>query len=413
MPQVSRGRRASHKEQPTADMAGGVRLSIGLILLGIILRLVVSGISKGTNDAAAWFRFGDEINHHGLIDTYRMDPEFNHPPIPAYWAAVCARISGSEDSSWHDSIFTCAFKLPVVLADGAGIYLLWLIWRKRTNPPGAVRVAAWFALSLDAILISAYHCNTDPIYVMLCLLCAYLLERQRHLAAGLALGAAINIKLIPVLLIVPMLLTVKNRTQAFRFVAGLALWVLPFVPLLVLARKAFLTNVLMYNSMVDRWGIDYFLLLGEEKWSPANHGEQLTAVYYAYARYLIFALILSWALLTRWLRKWSAYEIAAVTFAIFLIFVPGFGVQYTVMLGLLLFAIRPVWASVYAWIAGLFALSAYWIYWTGSFPLLSRWSLTLLPEPAGMLGLITWIFVIATVVLVVALPVRPANRIIA
>jgi Gpi18-like mannosyltransferase len=304
MPQVSRGRGTIDKQEAEAEALKGTRWSVALIALGIVLRLAIAVTSKGTNDAAAWLRFGDEINQHGLIETYRSDRDFNHPPIPAYWAALCAQISGSEDSPLHDSIFTIVFKLPVIVADCAGIYLLWLIWRSRNDNAGALRVAAWFALSLDAILISAYHCNTDPIYVMLCLLCAYLLEKMRYLVAWLALGAAINIKLIPVLLIVPLLLTARNRYQAMRFIAGLALWVLPFVPLLILARKAFLANVLMYNSMVDRWGIDYFLLLGQSKWTPANHGEQLAAVYYAYARYLIFALILLWALLSRWRMKW-------------------------------------------------------------------------------------------------------------
>src|ERR1700709_2343917 len=73
---------------------GRERLWFSLIVLGIILRLGLATISIGTNDAAAWARFGAEINEHGLLKTYAIDPYFNHPPIPGYWAAACARIAG-------------------------------------------------------------------------------------------------------------------------------------------------------------------------------------------------------------------------------------------------------------------------------------------------------------------------------
>ena len=61
------------------------------------------------------------------------------------------------------------------------------------------------------ILVSGYHGNTDAVYAMLSLLAVYLLQdRNRPLLAGLALGLAINIKLIPVLLIPPLVLAAQS-----------------------------------------------------------------------------------------------------------------------------------------------------------------------------------------------------------
>ena len=55
----------------------------------------------------------------------------------------------------------------------------------------AAGVAAAWAWSLCSILVSGYHCNTDSVYAMLCLVSADLLARDRPGWAGVALGAAL------------------------------------------------------------------------------------------------------------------------------------------------------------------------------------------------------------------------------
>ena len=391
----------------------GPRFWLALIVVGMLARLAVSAISLGTNDAAAWLRFADEINQHGLLKTYAIDPDFNHPPIPGYWAALCGKLAGPEDSPWHDWRFTSAFKLAPIAADCVGIYLLYLIWRRRLGRrPEALVVATLFALSLDAILASGFHCNTDPVYVMLCVLAIYLLEdRAKPFWGGFALGAAINVKIIPVLLIPPLLLSCRTPREAARVVTGLAVWVIPFLPPVLFARGRFLANVLQYNSVLDKWGINYFLLMGESAFAPGRRGEQVAAAYYTWARYLILGLILFWAIVARWRQpRWNRYEMAVVTFAVFLVLAPGFGVQYTVLDGLPLLAIRPAWGAAYAWVAGLFLAAVYFVYWVrGTFPVYSHWR-TLFPEPAATLGLLTWATLITIIVVSIVRPVGRARQ---
>src|SRR5579859_6154168 len=220
--------RGSHAEAPPPP--GRNRLWLWLIVLGIAMRLGLALISIGTNDAAAWLRFGDEINREGLLKTYLHDPDFNHPPIPGYWAAVCSKLAGDGDAPLHDSKFTVLFKLAPIAGDCLGIYLLYLIWRRRRDSGDALFVAAMFALSLDAIEVSGFHCNTDPLLIALCLGSLYLLDSRRVFLAGMALAAAINVKIIPVLLVLPLLLQIRKWRNAALFVAGLGLGVIPFIP---------------------------------------------------------------------------------------------------------------------------------------------------------------------------------------
>lgn len=389
------------------DRPQGLRIWAGLIVIGVVARFLVSAVSLGTNDAAAWLRFGDEINHKGLLATYQSDPEFNHPPIPGLWAAAVASLAGPENAALHDSLFTNIFKIPVILADCVGIYLLVRIWRRRIGIAAAMVIAALFACSLDAILVSGFHCNTDPIYVMLCLLAIYLLEdRGRSFWGGFALGAAINVKLIPVLLIPGVLLNCRKRREALQVLLGLGIWVLPFVPILIRIPRQFLTNVLTYNSVLDRWGVDFFLLLGKSGYTGSTPAEHLASWYYFHARYFIWGLVVIWAVLARLRRRWSLYEVAAVSYSIFLVLAPGFGVQYTVLVGLPLFAIRPAWGTVYGWLAGLFVAAAYFVYWTGTWPAYAHWR-TLFPMPAAVLGLMNWFLLLAYIVVAMVTPARP------
>ncbi len=256
--------------------------------------------------------------------------------------------------------FSFVFRLPPILADGLTAWILWRFWRPRGGPTVAAGVVAAWSWSLCAILVSGYHCNTDPIYAMLCLACVYLIAERRAFGwGGLALAAAINVKITPVLLIPPLLLTCRTRGDAVRFLAGLGVGVAPFVPLVLALGPRFYQNVLAYNSVLDKWGVNFVMIglmlpPGDLLRVPADWERHPINVYYHNARYLIFGLIGAWALLARFRPRWDAYEVAAVTFVLFLVLTAGFGVQYTVIPLPLLFAVRPRLAAAYGTVAGLF-----------------------------------------------------------
>ena len=112
----------------------------------------------------------------------------------------------------------------------------------------------------------------------------------------------------------------------------------------------------------------------------------------------MLALIAGWAVLARWRGRdsregegpFDAYTIAAVTLSIFLFFTPGFGVQYTVIVLPLLFAVWPGMANAYGLVAGLFLTVIYWAHWPGHhWPPNSQFA-GMFPRPARIYGLVAW-----------------------
>jgi len=378
-------------EHCKSDLVSQRRLLLALIVLSFVARFAISACSIGTSDIPSFNRFAWSIDRDGLLATYRNDVEFNHPPIPPYWAWLAMRITRPLLHNPNPNLvwlaFAFVFRLPVILADAGSAWLLWKIWKKRASEIGALKTVALYAWCPAAILVSAYHGNTDPIYAFFCLLSVYFIEdRDAPFLGGLALAAAINIKLVPVLLILPLALSLRRWSDLFKFIGGLVPGVLPFVPPLLFATSSFAHNALAYKSRMELWGIGYFLLAG----APEGATPQAVIAYRDGGRYLLLALVVGWSLIARIWRRWNRYEIATVTFALFLVFAPGFGVQYLVILLPLMFAARPRIAAIYGLFAGLFLLATYFVFWDGEFPLSSLVNLKTFPTPLGGAGLPAW-----------------------
>jgi hypothetical protein len=404
------------------DAGDGVALRWGtLIGLALLVRVGIAAVSIGSNDARLFFTFAAEIRRFGIVQMYGLEGLFNHPPLVGAWIEAAGWLASRAPhplGAFH--AFTFIFKLPVMAGEMLSVFLIWKIWSgkrgmarllpSRSTPDesgsaGAspsrlcandlARERAWAigaaaACSFCGIVVSAYHCNTDPLYAALCLAAVYFMEeRGAFLLAGLALGAAINVKIVPVLLIPGLLLSCQSYREARLFVMGLAAGVIPFLPVLASEAPGFAFNALQYNSSINNWGLTLFLLAGKLLHGDIGANSRSVETYHDLGRYLLFAMIGAWAVAARMFNRWSRYEIAAVTFAIFLVFTPGFGIQYVVMIAPLLFAIRPRMALIYSTAAGAFAAALYLTHRVlGMFPFQSN--LGRFPLAESMLGLIAW-----------------------
>lgn len=403
MPKANRRTAGQQPVRPTPPAPGSAGLLVGLIAAGLLVRVVLAAGTLGTNDAALFWNFGHLVGGHGLFEAYRQNPELNHPPIPALWATAAVRLTRLAGGDLH--LFCAVFKIPMLLAEAGSTYLLWRIGSGRPGDRRGLRVAALYAWALAPILVSGYHGNTDPVYAFLSLLAVYLLaDRRRPLLAGLALGAAINVKLVPVLLIPPLLLSLRSRREAAAFVGGLAACALPFVPVFAAVGPDFYRNALAYNPKPDRWGLMLPLLWGRElPLDPAR--DQSVLMYKAYGRYLILGLVAGGSLAAR-LRGGAGgdagggagtggsaganlYELAAAAYAVFLVFAPGFGPQYVAVVAPLLLAARPAVGFAYATLAGLCIGLLYHSSLDGGFPPGSV-ILGYVPHDAAVLGLAAW-----------------------
>src|SRR5262249_4057152 len=182
-----------------------------------------------------------------------------------------------------------------------------------------------------------------------------------------SLAAALNVKLIPLVLVIPLLLQSQTPRQALLFLAGLALGALPFLPFFVSAGEGFYKHAIAYNSIPDNWGIGFFLNASEENQRFAAAAARLAPIYRNYTRYLIVGAC---AILGAWGRRhrWSAYRLCFSCLAVFLILAPGFGVQYTVYVVPVLFAISVRRGLAYSLASGFFILSVYITFANRGFP---------------------------------------------
>lgn len=364
-----------------SEISRPARVALAIGAAGLLVRALVVALSIGSNDALTWETYGEIILHGDLMDTYRVYKAFNHPPLPGYLAMVAYdlfRVTGIR--------FQVFFKIAPVLADVLTGWLLYGIWQRHGRGTLAV---ALYAGSVVAILGSAYHCNTDSIAAALSLLAVVLWDRGRPLAAGLALGAALDVKLIPAPLVLVLALLARDPRTLGRYLAGLALAALPFVPVVLLAPAAFYRNALAYNSLANPWGLVAFLEAARETTRFAPLADALFTRFRAHGRYLVLLVPLAFALLGR-RHRWSATRLGAITMMLFLLLTPGFSVHYLVYAVPLLFAVDLRAAAVFSAVGGACALAHYLAFWTGTLPWFSDFTVAT-PPLAVLLGLCTWL----------------------
>lgn len=365
--------------------------------LGVVASLVLLVGSVGTNDIASWWRFAIAIDEVGLGEVYRTRPLFNHPPLMGYLAWLCYRISEAIGLP-----FPIVFRLPSVAANVGTAFLLLKIWQARGSDEWAGPVFARYSWSACAILVGAFHGNTDCLVVLACIACLYLLELDKPAwLAGLALAAAVNVKIIPVLAFLPLLATRRTKRSAAAFTIGALVGALPFAVAWLGAGDALIRNIFQYGSNPELWGFPALLqALGAIPGIDGDTVHTLRLVYHdGLGRGLLIASV---GLLAVYGYRTgpSAARLLAATFCLFLVFAPGFGVQYTVYLVAPALAVSPSWGRRYDLAAGLFILLTYLHFRQGGFPLQSYHG-TPIPASIAPVGVAAW--ALAVVILWVCL----------
>jgi Dolichyl-phosphate-mannose-protein mannosyltransferase len=238
---------------------------LAVLLVATVIKLVYAGWTLGSNDTGHYRDFAAYVAKYGPIGIYghwTAAPPYNHPPLVGWILALLNLVA-------HTGLkMTLLVRLPAILADVVTTLVVFAVLRSyrslRTATAGAVVVA----LSPILIIISGYHGNTDPIFLMFAFLAFFCLYRRNSAAmaalGGLCFGLSISVKLVPIvigpLLAVMALRAGWRRLAAFAggaAVVFLALW----VPVLAQQWAPFKTNVLGYAGYgPPRWGIVEFLV---------------------------------------------------------------------------------------------------------------------------------------------------------
>jgi hypothetical protein len=372
-----------------ARVRTNVLLAVGVA--GLAARFVLAALSIGCDDINLWLGHGEGVATHGLIHTYRHRQLFNHPPLMGYWSGFAYQ---HFQANLH--AFSWAIKAPGLLVELVAAVLVYRIAAKRGPVAGALTFAA-YAWSPALLLVAGYHGSTDCAYAGLCLLSVYLLEEtNRPFWAGAALALALNVKLMPLFLIPPLLAACRTSKRAARFAAGLALGVVPFIPILLKAPRSVYRNMIQYNSVPDDWGLSAFFNYARASGKFASIVAPIAAKYVPNGRYVIAAAVLAVAVTAVIRPRWSGHELGALAWSCFLVCTPGFGVQYSVCVLPLLFVVDVRRAAIYSLFAAVLIAGVYFARGIPGIPI-RVYTTSPYPPLAVLFGIMAWLTLIGFV----------------
>ena len=325
------------------------RFWLAVILGGAAARLWLWWVSLGCNDVISWNKYAESIAANGLVETYRNIQLFNHPPLMGLYAMQAWWWSGED--LWT---FAHLIKIPGLAGEALTLWALW-----RFAGPKASAAYAWLPA---AILVSGFHGNTDCLYAALVLVAVIAFDRQRYFLAGLLLAAALNVKLLPLVLLPLVFIGSPNRKALLGLTAGLAIGAAPFVVPALSAGHAMYRNMVLYNSTADNWGLLAILNHGLEIPVLGKLAAAARVAYLLAGRYVVLAAVTGVALLSKFRSRRPMAEQAALGAALFLILTPGFGVQYVIFVAPLLCLVDMPQALRWGWVSGLFIGVVYWTF---------------------------------------------------
>lgn len=203
------------------------------LVVGLAARLYFALTTFGTNDASFILLWSKLAREFGVAGAYARHELLNHPPLSLSIFAFLGRIGDAAD----------LLRLVQIAADVVSFACLLRLANDKTP-------ALLFFLSPVAILISGFHCNTDPTMIALMLVSVVLLPRSAP-ASGVALAFATGIKIVP-LLVVPLFL-VAARERWWRWLAGYAIaFAILFAP--VFGNEPAMRNIFGYAGHAWWWG---------------------------------------------------------------------------------------------------------------------------------------------------------------
>ncbi|HVV47538.1 MAG TPA: glycosyltransferase 87 family protein [Bryobacteraceae bacterium] len=321
-----------------------------------LCKLLLALNTFGTNDVYAWERFA---HWSGLFGSrlYAIDPAFNHPPSMIHALALLSWLAKSTGV-----FFPFWLRLPAILADLGSLWVLLRIFEARLGE----QLIRWglllFALSPALILVSGFHGNTDSIVMFFLLLAVWRGERDAQ--SGAAFGAAMCVKILPVI-VLPVLFFARRewRRRAVFLASGAVLIVIAWSPYLFRNPADIYRQVVHYSSIYGHWGLTWLTA-----WHMPFFRDSWHEAFQRWGAYGSLTIITAsaWAVNRKPDRPPVYTQIGAALF-FFLAAANGFGVQYLAWLVPWTVGLDLIAAAFFACAGGAFLLAVY-NFWAGGFP---------------------------------------------
>ncbi|MCW2524309.1 MAG: Dolichyl-phosphate-mannose-protein mannosyltransferase [Frankiales bacterium] len=351
---------------PPSSSSAAVNRSRAVVLALAVAILIPKSIiawrTYGSNDITHWAEFLRTVRKHGPVGIYGVKlvtSFYNHPPLIGYYLWAIDQLQ----QSWHIS-FRFTLRFVSSLSDVGSAVLIFEILRRRRTLLEATAAGILVGLSPVLFVISGYHGNTDPVFIMFTLLGTHLLaDRDKPTLAGVAIALAIGVKIVPVV-VIPALLVyalVRGRRVFLRFAVGFAVtFAITWGTALAEQFANVKSNVIEYSgSALSQWGlIQLAHWLGDPRWEATLRGSGR------------FAIVVLCALATAaviWFKPQMIAEAVGLSLCLFLFLSPAFGTQYLVWGLASAYLISFSWATVYNGLAGILVIVIY-TRWSGGLP---------------------------------------------
>jgi Glycosyltransferase family 87 len=267
------------------------------IAIGAILRAYCVIFTNGTGDMDDWEDHATQVRDRGLIGYYHANSFANHPPFISEVGAFILRTS----SVTHVP-FRILFRGLFALIDAGNTLLLFLLLPKNR---WRFFATACYWLSPAAIIISAYHGNTDTAVPFFILLAVWLATKERTARSGVAFGASFWIKLPSILALPALLLLFRQwRTRILFLLTAAVTSLITYIPALIQDYKIVWTNVFGYRGLilqtasgVPLWGPSVLLFstfAPIQSWPEKYLGVALFILEHSWAIAIGAILVLTW-----------------------------------------------------------------------------------------------------------------------
>jgi hypothetical protein len=366
---------------------GRIRILLILTALSVLVtKTIIAYYTCGTNDSVTFDADIAKLNSAGPKQLYREGVEpmpghhqlFSHSPPVIHGLLLLKRLETESDLPVRFWL-----RLFCALADLTSLLLLWKI--------GVRSVAGLFfnALAPVSVMISGFHVNTDPLVTCAVLWSACLINSRRFAwAAGIALGIALSVKLTALIFIPALAIAAGVKRSAVMIGLAFACFYLLSLPFIWQFPKTIGISMFSYGGLYQFWGIPGILMLVGTN--------EAYSWYRIPGKFVALAVVGAAALIVRYRgRREDILTNCGLSAALFLLFTPGFGIQYLVYLVPWLAAARGIVAAGFYVVSGAFMI-AFYTWGSGGFPWHSaNFFLTrAMPSHVFSLGLLTWVAIL-------------------
>lgn len=294
-------------------------------LLVLVLKALLATTTFGTEDVRTWTTFAAGVRAHGPVGVYGVDFShihhglYNHPPLIGFYLQAINALSSIGVP------LKVTLRVVSSCADVVSALVVFELVRRRRSLVASTLAGVTVGGSPVLLLVSGYHGNTDPIFVMLVLVGSYLVVDRRSAVAGaVVLALAVGIKVVPVVVLpaVAVYLLCRRRERMVAAVVAFCVTIaVTWGPAVIEHPGAIRRHVLGYSGISDRpWGLVRFA--DDMNWV------QISNFLAGPGRVLVLAISALVPALLVWRRPERAIEGVALSLVTFLALSPAFGVQY-------------------------------------------------------------------------------------